>query len=70
MIGLAWDHNAYHHERLLRALPRRCERVLDVGCGTGEFAARLAARADRVDALDRSADIIGNAPRCRSWTRR
>lgn len=42
---LAWDHNTYYHDRLLRALPGHCERVLDVGCGTGAFAARLATMA-------------------------
>jgi 2-polyprenyl-3-methyl-5-hydroxy-6-metoxy-1,4-benzoquinol methylase len=46
VINLAWDHNSYYHERLLRALPARCGRVLDVGCGAGAFAARLAERAD------------------------
>jgi SAM-dependent methyltransferase len=55
---LAWDHNTYYHDRLLRALPGHCERVLDVGCGTGAFAARLATRANQVDALDRSPVMI------------
>jgi len=40
VINVAWDHNSYYHERLLRALPARCGRVLDVGCGAGRFAAR------------------------------
>jgi ubiquinone/menaquinone biosynthesis C-methylase UbiE len=63
VINLAWDHNAYYHERLLQALPAWCERVLDVGCGIGEFATRLAGRADRVDALDRSPGMIAEAKR-------
>jgi SAM-dependent methyltransferase len=63
VINLAWDNNSYYQERLLRALPPRCERILDVGCGTGEFAVRLAARADRVDALDRSPVMIAAARR-------
>jgi SAM-dependent methyltransferase len=58
VINLAWDHNAYYQPRLLRALPARCERVLDVGCGKGAFAIRLAERAGRVDAVDRSAEMI------------
>jgi len=60
---LAWDHNTYYHDRLLHALPGHCERVLDVGCGAGAFAARLATRADRVDAVDRSAAMIDAARR-------
>ena len=53
-----WDHNAYYHRLLLRQLPQQCRRVLDVGCGSGAFAARLAGRAEHVDALDRSATMI------------
>jgi 2-polyprenyl-3-methyl-5-hydroxy-6-metoxy-1,4-benzoquinol methylase len=58
---LAWDNNTYYHERLLRALPRPCERVLDVGCGKGVFATKLARRARQVDALDASAEMIEQA---------
>lgn len=60
---LDWDHNAYYHRLLLRQMPRRCRRVLDVGCGAGAFAARLARRSDQVDALDRSAEMIEEAKR-------
>src|SRR6516164_259441 len=55
---LAWDHNAYYQRLVLNRLPRRCGRVLDVGCGTGAFAERLADRADHVDAVDKSAAMI------------
>jgi ubiquinone/menaquinone biosynthesis C-methylase UbiE len=47
VINLAWDHNSYYQPRLLRALPAPCERVLDVGCGKGEFAIRQAAPCSR-----------------------
>jgi SAM-dependent methyltransferase len=55
---LDWDHNAYYHRLLLRQLPERCHRVLDVGCGAGSFATRLAGRVEQVDAVDRSAAMI------------
>jgi 2-polyprenyl-3-methyl-5-hydroxy-6-metoxy-1,4-benzoquinol methylase len=55
---LDWDHNAYYHRLLLGHMPPRCHRVLDVGCGAGSFATRLARRAEHVDAVDRSAAMI------------
>jgi SAM-dependent methyltransferase len=38
--------------------------VLDVGCGTGAFAARLAQHSEQVDAVDRSTRMIEEATRC------
>ncbi|WP_374215822.1 class I SAM-dependent methyltransferase [Frankia sp. AiPs1] len=58
-----WSHNAYYHRLLLRQLPQPGRRVLDVGCGAGAFAARLAERSEQVDAVDRSADMIEQARR-------
>lgn len=55
---LDWDHNTYYHRLLLGQLPQRCHRVLDVGCGAGVFATRLAGRVEQVDAVDRSAAMI------------
>ena len=59
--GEPWNHNSHYHEWLLRHLPRRFGRGLDIGCGLGFFAARLAERADRVDALDADADALAAA---------
>ncbi len=58
---LAWDHNAYYHRLLLRQLPPRPARVLDVGCRTGVFAGKAAACTKHVDALDRSPQMIDAA---------
>ncbi|MCA0296011.1 MAG: class I SAM-dependent methyltransferase [Actinobacteria bacterium] len=58
---LDWDHNAYYQGLLLRQLPRPCERVLDVGCGAGGFATRLARRGLSVDAVDCSERMIERA---------
>jgi SAM-dependent methyltransferase len=55
---LDWDHNAYYHRLLLGQLPHRCDRVLDIGCGGGSFATRLASRVEHVDAVDRSPAMI------------
>jgi SAM-dependent methyltransferase len=37
-------HNDYYHNFLLRHLPSNCQYALEVGCGTGTFSRRLAAR--------------------------
>jgi SAM-dependent methyltransferase len=60
---LEWDHNSYYQGLLLRRLPRSCGSILDVGCGAGAFASRLAKRAAHVDAIDRSAAMIEQASR-------
>ena len=53
-----WDHNAHYHGHLLAQIPERCCQVLEVGCGTGAFARMLAARAERVFAVDLSPQMI------------
>ncbi|PSN10998.1 SAM-dependent methyltransferase [filamentous cyanobacterium CCT1] len=47
-----WDHNAHYHRYLLHQIPSRVDRCLDIGCGLGLFARKLAERSNRVDALD------------------
>ncbi len=56
--GAGWDHNAHYHEYLLRQVPERCRRALEIGCGTGEFSRLLAARAESVLAVDLSPQMI------------
>ncbi len=58
---LSWDHNAHYWPLLLRELPGRCDRVLDVGCGAGALATVLAGHAGRVDAVDRSPEMVALA---------
>ncbi|MEU8485359.1 class I SAM-dependent methyltransferase [Streptomyces sp. NPDC048641] len=66
---MPFDHNDHYHRLLLRHLPKEGReegreagrRALDIGCGTGRFARRLAARGYEVDALDPSAEVIAEA---------
>ncbi|RMI46286.1 class I SAM-dependent methyltransferase [Streptomyces triticirhizae] len=62
---MPFDHNDHYHRAVLRQLPRGARRALDVGCGTGTFARRLAGLGPRVDALDSSAEALA-AARARS----
>lgn len=51
-------HNDHYHNFLLRHLPSNCHNVLEIGCGTGGFARRLAERSQHVLALDLSGEMI------------
>jgi 2-polyprenyl-3-methyl-5-hydroxy-6-metoxy-1,4-benzoquinol methylase len=56
-----WNHNNHYHDLLLAAVAPGCRRALDVGCGLGTFARRLATRAGHVDALDADGSVIQRA---------
>ena len=56
-----WNHNIHFHNYLLRQLPGKIDRALDVGCGLGLFAWKLATRAEVVDALDVDDAILEEA---------
>ena len=53
-----WTQNNHYHNFLLRHVPKGCANALEVGCGTGAFARRLAERARHVTALDLSPEMI------------
>ncbi|MBE9171305.1 methyltransferase domain-containing protein [Pleurocapsales cyanobacterium LEGE 06147] len=52
-----WNHNNRYHKFLLKQLPLHCERVLDIGCGTGAFSRLLAERCHQVVAIDLSPQV-------------
>ncbi|WBO69307.1 class I SAM-dependent methyltransferase [Streptomyces camelliae] len=56
-----WDHNAHYHRWLLRQLPRRFGRALDVGCGSGDLVRLLAGRAESVVGVDADEEILRRA---------
>ncbi|MFJ2767353.1 class I SAM-dependent methyltransferase [Streptomyces sp. NPDC087300] len=62
---MPFDHNDHYHRLLLRQLPPtrppHGRAALDIGCGTGRFARRLAERGYEVDALDPSAEVVAEA---------
>lgn len=47
-----WSHNEYFHGWILRNLPARRLAAVDVGCGTGVLAGKLAHRFARVTGID------------------
>lgn len=63
MRFMEWGHTEYYHPLLLRHVPEGAERALDVGCGTGLFARKLAGRVATVDAIDVSDDALSLARR-------
>ena len=58
-----WNHNIHYDRVIVDALPARCGRVLDVGCGEGVLCRTLQASVGRVVGLDRDAPSIASARR-------
>lgn len=58
-----WNHNVHYHRAVLDAVPGGCRTALDVGCGDGLLARKLASRAGSVTGVDRSPDMLRLARR-------
>jgi SAM-dependent methyltransferase len=60
-LRFRWNPSAYYHTWLLSQIPPSANTALDVGCGDGRFARRLAAHGLEVDAIDRDRRMIDTA---------
>ena len=56
-----WNHNDHFHGWILRNLPARRRKAIDVGCGKGVLAGKLAAHFEHVTGIDRNADMAAEA---------
>ena len=56
-----WSHNNHYHRWLLRQLPPRATRSIDVGCGTGNLVRALASRVDQATGTDIDPETIAIA---------
>ena len=53
-----WNHNVHYQPLILGAAPAGCGSALDVGCGDGMLAVRLAERCRDVTGVDRDSGMI------------
>jgi SAM-dependent methyltransferase len=56
-----WNHNAHYHRVIFGAIPDRCDRALDVGCGTGRLTRELSRVVPHVTGVDRDEQSIAVA---------
>ena len=56
-----WNHNEHFHRWILRNLPASRRAAVDIGCGTGVLAGRLAAHFARVTGIDADAGMAAAA---------
>ena len=69
-----WNHNEHFHGWILRNLPARRRAAVDIGCGTGVLAGKLATRFARVSGIDPDAGMaaassarLAQDPRASIW---
>jgi 2-polyprenyl-3-methyl-5-hydroxy-6-metoxy-1,4-benzoquinol methylase len=58
---MSWNHNTHYHAFVLRSLPPKCHRALDVGCGQGALARKLAEYCEEVVGIDADPGCIARA---------
>jgi SAM-dependent methyltransferase len=61
VVADQWNHNVHYHRVVLAAVPARCDRALDVGCGTGRLTRELRRVVPHVTGVDRDGQSIAVA---------
>jgi 2-polyprenyl-3-methyl-5-hydroxy-6-metoxy-1,4-benzoquinol methylase len=56
-----WDHNQQYQKYLLKNIPKNCNCILDVGCGTGELTKKLTHYSKEIIGIDVSENMINEA---------
>ncbi|MHB9293575.1 class I SAM-dependent methyltransferase [Hollandina sp. SP2] len=56
-----WDHNQQYQHYLLKHIPKSCNAILDVGCGTGELTKKLVSYSKEIIGIDISENMIHEA---------
>jgi len=56
-----WDHNRQYQNYLLKNIPKNCNCILDVGCGTGELTKKLTSYGKKVIGIDISENMLHEA---------
>jgi 2-polyprenyl-3-methyl-5-hydroxy-6-metoxy-1,4-benzoquinol methylase len=58
---MSWNHNTHYHGFVMSAIPRNCRRALDVGCGRGTLAWKLASHCEEIVGIDTDARCLTDA---------
>jgi ubiquinone/menaquinone biosynthesis C-methylase UbiE len=56
-----WDHNQPYQHYLLKHIPKNCNIILDVDCGTGELTKKLVSYSKEIIGIDISENMIHEA---------
>ncbi len=56
-----WTHNSHYHKLILREIEPSAGKILEVGCGAGEFARLASKRSKEVVGIDLSENMIARA---------
>ncbi|WP_336085641.1 class I SAM-dependent methyltransferase [Nocardia sp. SSK8] len=57
-----WNHNTHYHPWILDQVPAHARTALDIGCGDGLLARKLATRCDAVLGVDLDGQAVAAAP--------
>jgi 2-polyprenyl-3-methyl-5-hydroxy-6-metoxy-1,4-benzoquinol methylase len=60
-VQTPWNHNLHYHGVILRSIPANCRRALDVGCGQGLLARRIASHCGEQRIAFLEGDVVTEA---------